>query len=95
MFDENIKLVQEVEKLASSKGVTVGQVALGWVLFLSNKKGMPELLALPGTTTKSRVIENQHPAMLDEKDMAVIDDILSRIEIKGARYMPGVAGEEP
>ncbi|CAI6252034.1 unnamed protein product [Periconia digitata] len=95
VFDENLKLVHEVEKIATNKGVTVGQAALGWVLALSGKNGMPQLLALPGTTTTSRVIENQHPATLDDNDLAAIADILKKFEIKGARYMPGVAGEEP
>lgn len=95
VFDENMKLVREVEKIAESKGVTVGQTAVGWVTAHSGKDGMPQILPLPGTAKVSRVAQNQQPATLNEEDLAAIDDILKRIEIKGARYPPGVAGEEP
>jgi pyridoxine 4-dehydrogenase len=94
VFDHNVQLADEVRKIAAQKGVTAPQVALGWALDHSKKDGGPEIIALPGATTSERVEENMAPAALDEKDMAVIDDILKKIEVKGARYPPGAEGQD-
>ncbi|EQL01578.1 Aldo/keto reductase [Ophiocordyceps sinensis CO18] len=40
-FAKNLELVSRVEALAKSKGCTPGQVAIGWLLSLSKRPGMP------------------------------------------------------
>ncbi|KAF1953324.1 Aldo/keto reductase [Byssothecium circinans] len=94
VFDNNVKLANEVDKIAKAKGVTPAQIALGWAISHSGKDGLPQILVLPGATTSARVEENMKPAKLDEKDLATIAEILKTIEVKGARYPPGIGGEE-
>lgn len=86
MFDENLKLVHEVETIASRKGVTPAQIALGWIVAQSGKKGMPEVLPIPGATTSARVTENVKPAKLTDDDMVALQEILERIPVQGERY---------
>lgn len=86
VFDENLKLVHEMEKVAKRKGVTTPQVALAWVAGLSNQKGMPTIIPIPGTTTVGRVRENTKVIKLEEQDLKEIDAALKSIEIKGDRY---------
>ncbi|KAF2639811.1 Aldo/keto reductase [Massarina eburnea CBS 473.64] len=94
VFDENIKLAEEVQKIAAAKGVTPAQIALGWVVAHSGKDGLAQILAIPGSTTSARVEENSKPAVLNEEDLATIGEVLKKIEIKGARYPGGAGGEE-
>ena len=86
VFDENLKLVKEVEQLASKKGCTPGQVALGWVLAHSGKKGFPDIIPIPGTTTSDRVKENVQPAALTDEDMGALEEILKKFPPIGNRY---------
>lgn len=86
VFDENIKLLHEVENIAGKKGVTPAQIALGWVLNQSGKEGMPTIIPIPGATTKARVEENMKPASLDESDMERLAEILKNFTPIGERY---------
>ncbi|KAF1994093.1 Aldo/keto reductase [Amniculicola lignicola CBS 123094] len=85
-FDQNIKLVQEVEKIAKSKGATPAQVAIGWIISHSGKPGLPTIIPIPGATTAARIEENVHPAQLSAEELAVIDDILKTFPTAGERY---------
>ncbi|KAF4306941.1 Aldo/keto reductase [Botryosphaeria dothidea] len=85
VFDENIKLADEVEKIAK-KGATLGQVALAWVRQHSGKNGLPTIIPIPGATTDVRVQENVKEVTLTDAELAEIDEILKRIEVKGGRY---------
>jgi len=85
-FDENLKLVKEVEKLASDKGATPGQVALAWVRSLSEKPGMPVIIPIPGATTVERVEENMKEVQLEKEDLEAIDEILKNATVVGGRY---------
>ena len=86
VFGENLKLVDEIEKIAKRKGVTPPQVAIAWVSAQSQKPGLPTIVPNPGATKPSRVVENLAQIQLDDADLAEIDEILSRIPIAGARY---------
>ncbi|KAJ4296617.1 hypothetical protein N0V90_006664 [Kalmusia sp. IMI 367209] len=86
VFDENIKLLHEVEKIAKQKNATPGQVALGWILAHSGKNGLAEIIPIPGATTESRVKENTTLLKLSDEDIAVISDILKKFPIQGHRY---------
>ncbi|KAF7163650.1 hypothetical protein CNMCM5623_008456 [Aspergillus felis] len=83
----NIKLVNEVKGLASRKGVAPAQIALGWLLTLSDKPGMPTIIPIPGGTTSDKVTQNlQGVPRLSDAEMAELDRILKENEVRGARY---------
>lgn len=52
---QNIKLVNEAKALAARKGVAPAQIALGWILTLSGRPGMPTIIPIPGGSTSSKV----------------------------------------
>lgn len=85
-FKVNIKLVEELEKIASKKGCRPSQLALGWLLSLSKQRGMPEIIPIPGATTVERVKENSVVVMLSDEEMKEIDSILGSFEVNGDRY---------
>lgn len=84
-FDENIKLVHEVERIADKKGCTSFQVALAWVAAQSNTVGAP-VLPIPGTTSISRLVKNMELMTLTEEQLQELQEVLNRIEVKGSRY---------
>ena len=49
-FEINIKLVKEIETLAMKKGCTPAQLALGWLVTLSKREDMPEIIPIPGAS---------------------------------------------
>lgn len=83
-FEENFKLVAEVEKLANAQGVTTAQVALGWVASQSLKLKVP-VMALPGSASIERIKQNARPADLNEDELEQLDRILERMEVRGNR----------
>lgn len=85
-FDHNITLVHKVEELATKKGITPGQFALAWVRTLQKRPGMPVIIPIPGATTVERVDENSKVLELSDEEMAIVDGILEKMDIKGARY---------
>ena len=85
-FDVNMTLVKELEKIAAKKGCTSAQLALGWLLSLSEKSGMPKIIPIPGATTVERVKENASAVRLTDVEMKEIDGILARCPPMGERY---------
>ena len=79
----NVALVEHVRRLADAKGVTPGQVALGWLL-----AQQPWIVPIPGTRRLERVEENvgstQVPLSAD--DVADLDAAAARIGVQGNRY---------
>lgn len=88
-FAHNIALAKRVNELAAKKGVTPSQFAIGWVMALSKRPGMPTIIPIPGATTADRVNENSRPAELTDGDMAAVDEILDKMDVKGTRYPAG------
>ncbi|KFY84543.1 hypothetical protein V500_09228 [Pseudogymnoascus sp. VKM F-4518 (FW-2643)] len=86
VFDLNLKLVEEIEKLAKKKGYTMPQVAIAWVAAQGKKAGGPVTIPIPGCTTVPRVEENLTSVALDEQDLSELSEILARIEVHGDRY---------
>lgn len=86
VFGENLKLVDEIEKIAKKKGVTPPQIAIAWVRAQSQKPGLPIIVPIPGATKPERVVENLAHIQLNETDLAEIDKILNQIPITGDRY---------
>ncbi len=85
-FDINIKLVKQLESMASKKKCTPAQLALGWLLTLSKQPGMPTIIPIPGSTTPERVVENAGAVELTEGEMKDIEGILNSHQIIGDRY---------
>jgi pyridoxine 4-dehydrogenase len=85
-FNHNLELVSELEKLANQKSCTPAQLAINWVKQLSKKDGNPEIIPIPGATKEERVLENGKDITLSNDDLAEIDSILNRFEVKGDRY---------
>lgn len=90
-FADNMKLVSEVEKLASKKSCTSGQIAISWLIKQSGRKGNPVILPIPGATTPSRIEENSKTVDLTEQGMDEIEGILKSFEVKGGRYPAHIA----
>ena len=91
VFDQNVQLVTELEKVAKKKSCTPAQLALAWVKQLSGRKGMPVIIPIPGATTEKRVTENMKDVELDAKALSEIDAILAKAPVIGDRYSPEVA----
>ena len=85
-FENNMKLVRELEKIAKKKKCTLAQLALGWVRGLSKREGMPEIIPIPGATTVERVLENSVEVELTQGEMDEIDSVLANCEVIGDRY---------
>ena len=80
-FTQNLKLVDEVKKIAAEKGATAGQLALAWVL----RQG-DDFVPIPGTKRTSYLREN-----IGAADITLSDDDLKRLDALAPR---GVAAGE-
>ncbi|RDW71666.1 putative aldo-keto reductase-2 [Coleophoma crateriformis] len=86
LFHENLRIVEEVKKIAERKNCTMAQIAIAWVKSLNSKPGMPRIIPLPGTTSVARVEENTKEVLLDAEEVAQIDEILARFPVQGHRW---------
>ena len=84
-FDKNLKLVEEIERLAEKKGAKPGQVGLAWVKAKAKQHGF-QVVVIPGSKNAERVKENCVEVEVSENDMKEIDSILESIQIVGGRY---------
>lgn len=91
-FEKNIKLVHELESIASRKGCSTGQIGLAWVKSQSGRNGLPTFIPIPGATTAERVRENTKDIELSENDLKEIDSLLATFEIVGGRYPEAASG---
>ena len=85
-FENNMNLIKEVEQIAAKKNCTPAQLALAWVRSLSNKKGLPTIIPIPGATTAARVEENAVEVELTEAEAKDIDTVLASCIVVGDRY---------
>lgn len=85
VFDNNLKLVDEIARIAKQKGCTITQVAIGWVVAQGEKLGVP-VIPIPGTAQLGRLKENLHAVTLTGAELEEIDEILRKIDVKGGRY---------
>ena len=79
----NLRVVDELRRIASHKGATSAQIALAWILAQK-----PWMSPIPGTTKRTRLEENVDAAdvQLTAGDLAEIELALSAIKIHGDRY---------
>ncbi len=79
----NQALVELLGTIAQRKQATPAQIALAWLL-----AQRPWIVPIPGTTKLHRLEENLGAAALtlDPQDVREIEDAVSKIEVRGARY---------
>lgn len=83
----NMALVEVVKRVATRKGATPAQVALGWLLAQK-----PWIAPIPGTTKLHRLDENLGAVDLDltEVDLAEIDAGAALVTVQGERLPEAV-----
>ncbi|MFI5892046.1 aldo/keto reductase [Actinoplanes sp. NPDC051513] len=81
-LDRNLALVAELNRLAAEREVSTGQLALAWLL----ARG-PDVVPIPGTRTKARVIENAAAAgiVLSPQDIEALEAVAPRAAWSGDR----------
>jgi aryl-alcohol dehydrogenase-like predicted oxidoreductase len=82
-FSRNIELVERVEEMASSKGVSAGQLALAWVLHRGD-----DIVPIPGTKRVRYLEENAAAAevQLSPEDLSRLEEIAPAGAAAGDRY---------
>ncbi len=82
-FQKNLDLVEEVKRIAGTKGITPGQLALAWVLAQGN-----DIVPIPGTKRRKYLEENAAAAevKLTASDLASIEAVMPRGAASGMRY---------
>jgi aryl-alcohol dehydrogenase-like predicted oxidoreductase len=82
-FGKNLELVKRVEEIASEKGCTPGQLALGWVL--AQGKGV---VPIPGTKRRKYLEENVAALQvkLTAADLRRIEGVAPKGVAAGSRY---------
>jgi aryl-alcohol dehydrogenase-like predicted oxidoreductase len=81
--ERNDELVNELKKLADSKGVTAAQLALAWVMHQGQ-----DIVTLMGTSKKARLLENLkcQSIQLSTEDLASLDKTFHEGALAGDRY---------
>ncbi|PON25034.1 hypothetical protein TGAM01_v206115 [Trichoderma gamsii] len=85
-FEHNLKLVQQVEAVASDKACTPAQLAINWVRSMSADPELPLVIPIPGATTIARVEENSKVVELTEEERQSLTGLAKNFETAGARY---------
>ncbi len=83
-----MKLVKELEKIASKKKRLPSQLALGKLLNLSKQERMPEIIPIPGSSIAERMEQDSLQILLSDEEMKGINKILVSCEVIGDRYHP-------
>ncbi|MFC7274888.1 aldo/keto reductase [Paractinoplanes rhizophilus] len=81
-LDRNLALVAELTRLAAERKVSAGQLALAWLL----ARG-PDVVPIPGTRNRARVVENAAAAeiVLSAADRAALERAAPRAAWTGDR----------
>ncbi|GAA5944666.1 uncharacterized protein JCM15063_000826 [Sporobolomyces koalae] len=88
-WDKNYKIVEELEKLATKKHCTAGQLSLAWLLAQG-----PNIVPIPGTKSEKYLVENfdSRKIELSESDLRDIRQVIVENAAIGDRYsQPGMA----
>jgi aryl-alcohol dehydrogenase-like predicted oxidoreductase len=82
-FDTNFKIVEKLNSIAKSKGVTTPQIALAWILQMN-----PINVPIPGTRKLSRLKENAAAAEIEltANEIAEINEVAPVGGTAGDRY---------
>jgi pyridoxine 4-dehydrogenase len=91
-FSQTLKLVDEVNRLAMSKGCTTAQLALSWIKAHTKiAPGMPVIVPVFGARSEERVRENVVDVDLTDEDLRSINAILDSFPVAGGRYPAAAA----
>ncbi len=84
-YDANMRLVNALKKIAESKGITLSQLALAWIL----SKG-DDIVPIPGTRNIKYLMDNINAArvQLDDGEIREIETIVYPGAVIGERYTP-------
>ena len=84
-FQKNLRLVDEINTIATEKHCTPSQLALAWVLAQGD-----DIVPIPGTKRRTYLEENVHAldVHLDADDLARIDRAIPPGSASGERYAP-------
>ncbi|KAJ3109111.1 hypothetical protein HK100_003345 [Physocladia obscura] len=84
-FEKNLKLVDELQKIALTKGCTVTQLTLAWVCAQG-----PHIIPIPGTKKIARLDENLGAlnVTISDAENAKIREVIRTIPIIGERHTP-------
>jgi aryl-alcohol dehydrogenase-like predicted oxidoreductase len=82
-MEANQIIVDLIKQAAEKKKATLAQIAIAWILAQK-----PWIVPIPGTRKKERLAENLASADIEftQEELREINEALSKIEIKGARY---------
>jgi aryl-alcohol dehydrogenase-like predicted oxidoreductase len=85
-FEANMTVVHRLEEVASTKGVTAGQLALAWV----QSRG-DDVVPIPGTKRRTYLEQNVEAATLElsADELAQIDAVAPSSAFTGTRYPEG------
>lgn len=83
-FENNMRLVEGVERIVKLKGCTVAQVAIGWLIAQSDAVGTA-IIPIPGASSVRRVEENMRLISLTTEELKEIDEVLASVEVRGGR----------
>jgi len=89
-FEENRRLLEPLDEIATAARCTRAQLALAWVL-----TRLPHALVIPGTTREAHLVENcgADAIRLDVATLASLEDLLPPGRALGARYPPATQVE--
>jgi pyridoxine 4-dehydrogenase len=95
-FESNLRLAQQVERIAQDKGVTVAQLAIAWVQSqgraFTSQSSSPQIIPIPGCTTVARVDENLTGVTLSAAELSSLEEIFNQNSVQGDRYGGFLAG---
>ncbi len=82
-YEQNLRLVANLEQIAAAKGVSVAQLALAWVLSRGE-----DIVPIPGTKRRKWLRENAAASdiVLSEADLEAIESAMPREAVAGDRY---------
>jgi aryl-alcohol dehydrogenase-like predicted oxidoreductase len=88
-FQRNLDLVEKVRELAAAKGVTAGQLALGWLLAQGD-----DVAPIPGTKRRKYLAENLGAVdvTLTPEELADLDQAFPADAVSGDRYQADAMG---
>jgi aryl-alcohol dehydrogenase-like predicted oxidoreductase len=83
-YEQNLALLANLEAIAESKGATVAQLALAWVL----SRG-PDVVPIPGTKRRKWLNENiaADDIVLSDVEVAALEAAIPRDAVAGERYV--------
>jgi aryl-alcohol dehydrogenase-like predicted oxidoreductase len=85
-FQRNLDLVDKVRELAAAKGVTPGQLALGWLLAQGD-----DIAPIPGTKRRKYLLENLGAVdvTFTPEELTQLDQAFPADAVAGERYSAG------